>query len=79
MGVACRPQGHVGTAWESSLLGAGHRWGGEGWHRGREPDEMVIAISRFVMGSSIGFKNLPDTLDVMLHVRGDDHLCSCPD
>ena len=46
---------------------------------GREPDEMVIAISRFVMGSSIGFKNLPDTLDVMLHVRGDDHLCSCPD
>ena len=60
--------------------GAGHRWEVRGGiEGGREPDEMVIAISRFVMGSSIGFKNLPDTLDMMLHVRGDDHLCSCPD
>ena len=28
-GSVCRPQGHVGTAWENSLLGEG-RWGLDG-------------------------------------------------
>ena len=29
-GSVCRPQGHVGTAWENSLLGVGGRWGLDG-------------------------------------------------